>query len=516
VGVSHLVGVGNEAVTTSAAFLEAFVDDPAVKIIVANLEAIREPVRFFKAADAAVTFGKPVIILKGGRSEAGIKSIVTHTAALGGSPAAFAGAFRQHAIIQAFDLDELADLAMVLNRTPRFTGNRIGLFSLPGGGTGLVSDIAADHGFVVPDLEQSTVDRLRPILPEIASVKNPLDPTAGFGRDDAKLRAALTIFADDPNVDVLVFFPLASESEYALGLAQSLVDAAKEISKPVVCIWTAGRHLETGAWRLLHESGISLFTSTESCFRALEKVRWYSEVVKTLESPQSQDFGGPSIIRGTGLGSGTDGRALLTEVGIRFPKSQLARSTNEARSMVQTVGGIAALKISSSAIPHKTEAGGVRLGVDIEAAAGVFEEIINSAKAFNPSAVIDGVEVQEMIPNGVEMLLGVTSDDQLGPILTIGLGGILTEVLHDIAMRPVPISRIDAEALLSELQGCAVLGEFRGRQAIDREALIGAMLALSKFADLNRDRHPEIELNPIVVGAIGQGAVAVDLVMSMQ
>ena len=184
--------------------------------------------------------------------------------------------------------------------------------------------------------------------------------------------------------------------------------------------------------------------------------------------------------------------------------------------MVQAVGGSAALKIRASSITHKTEAGGVRLAVDADAAAQAYEEIIDSANAFDPTAVIDGVEVQEMVPAGVEMLLGVTSDDQLGPILTVGLGGVFTEVLNDIAMRPVPISRLDAEAMLSELKGVAVLGQFRGRPAVDREALIEAMLGLSTFADLTRDRHPEIELNPLVVGTNGQGALAVDLVMSMQ
>jgi acyl-CoA synthetase (NDP forming) len=512
VGLSHLVGIGNEAVTTAADYLDVLVDDPDVSVIIGNIEAVRDPVRFFAAADRAAAAAKPIVVLKGGRSEAGLHSIMTHTAALGGSPQAFAGAFRQHGIIQVYDLDEMADCAMLLTRMTPVTGRRLGVFSLPGGGTGLVSDLAADHGFEVPDLEAETIAKLKAILPDIAIPKNPLDPTAGFGRDSQKLQEALRIFSADPNVEILVFFPLASQVDYSLKLAHDLVAVKDEIGKPIVAIWTAGQQLEPGAWRTLHDAGIPLFTQTDAAFRALERVRWYAGFLAGRADPEAADFG---AYLGQAPQDGT-ARDELARFGVQLPRTQLATSGAEAASAAASFGRPVAMKIASPDIPHKTEAGGVRLGVaGGDAARAAFEEILASARGYAPTARIDGVEIQEMVSDGVEILLGVSTDDQLGPILTVGLGGVLTEVLRDVAQRPVPVSRAEARQMLAELRGGWVLEGFRGRPAADVDALLDAMLGLSALADAWRDRKPEIDLNPVVVLERGQGAVAVDALVQL-
>jgi acetate---CoA ligase (ADP-forming) len=512
VGLSHLVGIGNEAVSTAADYLDALVDDPDVSVILGNIEAVRDPVRFFDAADHAAAAGKPIVVLKGGRSEAGLHSIMTHTAALGGSPQAFAGAFRKHGIIQVYDLDELADCAMLLTRITPPAGWRLGVFSLPGGGTGLISDLAADRGFEVPDLTPETIAKLKGILPNIAIPKNPLDPTAGFGRDSQKMQEALKVFSADPNVDILVFFPLASQVDYSLKLARDLVAVKDEIGKPIVAIWTAGRQLEPGAWRTLHDAGIPLFTQTDAAFRALERVRRYAEFLAGRADPEAADFG-PHL--GQALQEGTE-RDELARFGVRLPRTQLAISVAEAASTATSFGGPVAIKIASPDIPHKTEAGGVRLGVvGGDAACAAFEEIVAHARAYAPTARIEGVEIQEMVPEGVEILLGVSTDDQLGPILTVGLGGVLTEVLRDVVQRPVPVSRAEARQMLAELRGSRVLEGFRGRPAADVDALLDTMLGLSALADAWRDRNPEIDLNPVVVLERGRGAVAVDALVHL-
>lgn len=512
VGLSHIVGIGNEAVSTAADYLDALVDDPDVSVLLGNIEAVRDPVRFFDAADRAAAAAKPIVVLKGGRSEAGLHSIMTHTAALGGSPQAFAGAFRKHGIIQVYDLDEMADCAMLLTRITPTAGRRLGVFSLPGGGTGLVSDLAADHGYEVPDLEPETIAKLKGILPDIAIPKNPLDPTAGFGRDSQKLQEALKVFSADPNVDILVFFPLASQVDYSLKLARDIVAVKDEIGKPIVVIWTAGRQLEPGAWRTLHDAGIPLFTQTDAAFRALERVRRYAEFLAGRDDPEAADFG-PHL--GQALQAGT-ARDELARFGIRQPRTHLATSAQEAASAATSFGAPVAMKIVSPDIPHKTEAGGVRLGVvGGDAARATFEEIAANARAHAPAARIDGVELQEMVPDGVEILLGVSTDDQLGPILTVGLGGVLTEVLRDAAQRPVPVSRAEARRMLAELRSSQVLEGVRGRPAADVDALLDAMLSISALADAWRDRKPEIDINPVVVLKRGRGAVAVDALVQL-
>ena len=466
VGLSHLIGVGNEAVSTAADYLHLLVDDPDVGVVVGNIEAVRNPRRFFEAADRAAVARKPIVVLKGGRSEAGRHSIMTHTAALGGSPEAFAGAFRQHGVIQVNDLDELADCAMLLTRMEPCTARRLGVFSLPGGGTGLVSDLAADHGFEVPDLTPETIARLADILPDIAIPKNPLDPTAGFGRDSAKMHTALKTFASDPNIDILVFFPLASQVDYSQKLAEDLLAVKDEIGKPIVAIWTAGRDLEPGAWRTLHQGGVPLFVQTGPAFRALALARRYAEHLAGLGDPEARDLGpfAGQRARPLRLGDTAAERAELARFGIRLPRTELATSAAGAAETVAALGGPAAMKIASPDIAHKTEAGGVALGIaSADEARDAFDRIVASARAHQPGATIDGVEVQEMIPEGVEMLLGLSTDDQLGPVLTVGLGGVLTEVLGDVAQRPVPVSRAEARRMLKELRGARVLDGFRGR-----------------------------------------------------
>jgi acyl-CoA synthetase (NDP forming) len=402
---------------------------------------------------------------------------------------------------------------MLLTRITPTAGRRIGVFSLPGGGTGLVADLAADYGFTVPDLAPETIAELKGILPDIAIPKNPLDPTAGFGRDSEKLRAALKAFSADPNVDILVFFPLASQVDYSLKLAEDLVAVKDDIGKPIVAIWTAGRQLEPGAWRTLHQAGIPLFVQTGAAFRALARVRQYAEYQAGRADPASRDFGPrlgqPAQVQATPDAASL--RAELARFGIRLPRTQLATSAAEAANMVPAMGGTMAMKIASPDIPHKTEAGGVRLGIaSAEGARKAFEAIVASARAHNPAALIEGVEVQEMVPEGVEILLGLSTDDQLGPILTVGLGGVMTEVLRDVSQRPVPVSRAEARRMLAELRGARTLQGFRGHPPADVEALLDTMLGLSALGVAWAELHPEVDLNPVVVLERGKGAIAVD------
>ena len=512
-GVSHIIGLGNEAVTDAAQFLEVLVDDPAVRMVLAHLESVRDPASFFRAADRAAALAKPLVVLKGGRSAVGRHAIATHTAALGGSPAAFAGAFRQHGVVQVTDLDELADTAALLARGVQIGGDRIGILSLAGGGTGLLADIAADYGFTVPELAPATIAGLGEILPAIAVVKNPLDPTAGFARDEDGFRAALLRFAADPGIDAVVFFPLASQPSYAERLAASLIAVAPDIGKPVIVIWTAGQNLAPGAWRMLHESGVPLFTSSMAAFRAMRRAREYWEFARSRALPAASDYG---PMRTLTMDGRAGDRAFAIEslglLGLRFPPSRIARSAAEAAAAVAELGP-AAMKVLSPDILHKTEAGAIQLDVTSpDMAAEVFGQILDRSRQHSPDAVIDGVEVQQMVPAGLEMLLGVTTDDQLGPVLTVGLGGIFTELLRDVAQRPVPISRLDARLMLRELRAAAVLDGVRGAPAYDEDRVVDAMLSLSAFADAVRDRGPEIELNPLVVHPRGRGAVAVDIV----
>jgi acetyltransferase len=327
----------------------------------------------------------------------------------------------------------------------------------------------------------------------------------------------MKIFAEDSNVDILVFFPLASQVEYSQTLADSLVAVAHDIAKPVLCIWTAGHQLEAGPWRTLHEAGIPLFTQTEPCFRALQKFREYAQFCERRSHPEASDYGSfATKVKANLEPSGLYVQELLSSFGIAFPNSGLAKSASEAGDLYERFSVPVAMKVVSKDVVHKTDSGGVRIGIDTaDGARDAFESIIDSVSSHHPRAAIDGVEVQEMAPEGIEMLLGVTSDDQLGPILTVGLGGVMTEVLRDVSMRTVPVSRVEVRKMLEELRGSALLRGFRGSPPADVEALVDAILGLSALADTYRSSNPEIDLNPVIVGQIGGGVTAVDAVVQL-
>jgi len=513
VGVSFLIGLGNEAVTTAGDYLEALVEEVGVDVVLCNIEAIRDPKRFFHATDRAATLGKPVVVLKGGRSEVGKKAIVTHTAALGGSSDAYASAFKQHGVIQVTDLDELADCGMLFSSGVTISGPRLGIFSLPGGATSLLSDLASDYGFTIPGISDDTKAVLEEILPPIAVVSNPLDPTAGFARDSEKFRNALTTFASDNEFDFVVFFPIASQTDYAQQIANDVVTVHNSCGKPIIAIWTAGRELEDGAWKTLREAGVPLFLNSRSAFRALAHARRYGEWTSRRRTSTTNDYGSRWGQSAESLTSGNADavRNELRRFDVSFPYTQIVRSEDDVAEAMAIVSGPVAMKILSSDIPHKTEAGGVILDVlTADDALTAYREIIASGRRYSPTAVIDGVEIQNMVEKGVEVIIGISTDDQLGPILSVGLGGVLTEVLHDYSQRPLPVSRADAQDMLSELRGSELFKNFRGRPGADTNALIETMLGVAAFAHAYRDRKPELDLNPVIVLPVGRGAVAVD------
>jgi acetyltransferase len=513
VGVSYLIGLGNESVTTAGDYLESLVDDERVTVILCSLEAVRDPKRFFAAADRAAAIGKPVVVLKGGRSAPGKQAIMTHTAALGGSAEAYAAAFRKHGIVQVRDLDELADCGLLFSRDTVIPGPNLGVFSLPGGATSLLSDLATDYGFRIPELSEQTISALSEILPAIAVIRNPLDPTAGFARDSAKFRATLQEFAKDPEIDVVLFFPLASQVDYAQQIADDVVAACNNIDKTVIVVWTAGRELEEGAWRTLREAGIPLFLNSRSAMRALAHVRRYSEMSTRRLDPGFADFGPqwPSSGNSFDVGDAVSRQASLREFGITFPDAQIVTDGLEASRVFTALNGPVAMKIVSADLPHKTEANGVLLNIaSAKDAETAFNEIMGMVRAHSPSAKLEGVEMQQMISGGVEVILGISTDDQLGPILSVGLGGIFTKLFKDFSQRPIPISRAEAWEMLDELRGRPLFDGYRGKPAVDTPALVETMLGLSAFAYAYKDLNPEIDLNPVIVLPDGAGALAVD------
>jgi acyl-CoA synthetase (NDP forming) len=518
-GVSHLIGIGNEAVTTAADYLDALVDDPQVGCVIALLESIRDAETFFAAADRALAAGKQVIVMKQGRSDVGMRSIQTHTAAMGGSAADFEAACRAHGIIVVRELHSLADQALLATKLGPTAGYDIGVLSLPGGGTSLLADAASEQGFQLPPLSDAVGDALRPILPDIATVGNPLDPTAGFGRDKAKLQEAVELFASEPAFDLVFFFQSASEPEYCADIARVLVKAKESMGKPLACVWEAGPDLEEGAWAILREAGIPLFVSATDAFTSLARHRRFTELAERSRDRGPDDFG-PLHAGGFSAPERSDdtsvdwASALLEDIGVRRPGAEVVSTVEEAVAAADRIGYPVVMKLESSTVSHKSDVGGVRLGVaNADEVREAFAAIHQAVTAAVGADAIEGILVQETIPSGVELLLGVHTDEQVGPLVTVGFGGTLTELFSDISRRPVPVTRQDVLDMIGELKIAPLLTGYRGSAPADVDGFVELVQRVAWAAHEMRSSTPEFELNPVIVGAIGSRPVAVDWVV---
>lgn len=510
-GVSHLIGIGNEGVTTAGDYLSALVDDPSVSAIVMLLESIRDRHTFFDAADRARAAGKRIIVMKQGRSDVGMRSIQTHTAAMGGSAADFEAACRAHGIVVVRELRALADQALLAAQLPPTRGWRIGVLSLPGGGTSLLADAASENGFTLPPLSDAVAGELRPILPSIASVGNPLDPTAGFGRDSERLQHTVELFASSDTFDVVFFFQSHSEPAYCTAIATALIEARKTMTKPLIVVWEAGPGLEE-AWSMLRQARIPLFVSTTDAFSALARhrasVEWaargaedYGPIADTFTPPRRD-------------GSKEWADELLDAMGVPRPASAEATDAAQAVAAAERIGFPVVMKLKSSTITHKSDVGGVRLGVaDAREVAESFEGIRAAVTAAAGADAFEGVEVQQTIPSGVEVLLGVHTDEQVGPLVTIGFGGVLTELISDITSRPAPLTRTDVLEMIDEVKVGRLLRGFRGSPPAEIDAFVELVQRVSWAAHVLAPTSPEFELNPVIVGEQGTAPVAVDWVV---
>lgn len=512
-GVSHLIGIGNEAVTTAADYLSYLVDDPAVDCVLCLLESVRDAEGFLAAADRAIELGKTVIVMKQGRSDVGLRAIRTHTAALGGTAVDFEAACRAHGIIVVRELTALADQALLATKLGPVTGYDIGVLSLPGGGTSLLADAAREQDFELPPLSQPVKDALRPIVPKIAAIANPLDPTAGFGRDTARLRASIETFALEPAFEVFFFFQSQAEPEYCKMIAKTLVESAKVIGKPMIVVWEAGEGLEQSAWKVLREAGIPLFPCTMDAFAALARHRDQARLVARKIEGAHRDFG--ALHRNGFTAPSRDDfdtldewlRALLDAAGIPRPKSEIVQTGDEAVAAAGRVGYPAAVKLVSSSITHKSDVGGVHLFLkEPEAVRAAVRTIHGNVAA----ADIDGILVQQMIEGGTEWLVGIHTDEQFGPLVTVGFGGILTDLIADAARRPVPVTEADVREMIGELKTAPLLQGYRGRPAGEVGGLIDLVQRVAWVAHELRSSKPEFELNPVIVGPEGTPPLAVD------
>jgi acetate---CoA ligase (ADP-forming) len=514
IGIGHFVSVGNKPDVSGNDLLLYWEDDPAVGVILMYVENFGNPRNFLEIA-ARVSRKKPVIALKSGRSTVGARAAVSHTGALAASDVAVEALLEQAGVLRAGTIEELFDMAMAFGPQPLPRSRRTAVLTNSGGPGILAADALEGLGLTLPELADATVERLRPLFPEEASIRNPLDMIASA--TPAGYRAALGALLDDDGFDaVLSIFvpPLGVRQE---DVAEAIAHAAADRSeKPVFAVLMGKDGLPAGKAGL-HAAGIPAYIFPESAARAIATLNRYRDRLERparTATPLDVDRAAAAAIIDGALGDGRtrlderESLALLEAYGIPTAAAVFADSADAAVAAAESLGFPVVLKVVAPEVSHKSDVGGIELGVsDAAGVRAAYDRIVERVGTAAPDAVIRGVLVQRQLDTGVETIVGITRDPAFGALVMFGLGGIFVETLRDVSFRIPPIDTRDAEAMIDALRGAAILRGVRGRPAADRGALVDVLLRVARLA-LDFDAIAELDINPL--GAREAGVVALD------
>jgi acyl-CoA synthetase (NDP forming) len=514
----HIVTTGNEAVLEASDFIDYMLDEGKTDVFLLLIEDVKTPEKFKRVAEKALKAGKPLIVAKIGQSEPGSRAVTSHTAALAGSQAAYRAVFERYGLIEGRDFDEMIDLAVGFlacgDRLP--AGNRVGICTSSGGAGVWMADACGTAGLDVPVLDEKTRAAIDIHLPSYGTSQNPVDSTAQ-GVHQLGYAEFARLVAQSSRIDCVIVVVTARRSAFLENDLQKLKDLARDTTKPVF-IWTytlpSARSIE-----ILNEAGYPLFTGANSCARTMRAMADYRALRARLLRPTStlrQSVPGREKVRALLAETGPvlceyRARPLLSAYSIGDENAgYLVQSAEEAVAAARAIGQAVALKVQSVDIPHKTEAGAVALNLSVDAVRDGYSGVLAAAKRYSPTARIDGVLVQPMAAPGREVILGINRDPTWGPLLMVGLGGVLVEAIGDAALATVPLDNATAHALIARLKGAQVLGPYRGGPPADVDALAGLVVRLSQFAADFADDISQIDLNPILVHANGKGVTVVD------
>lgn len=514
IGIAQFVSVGNKSDVSGNDLLEYWEQDDAVDVILMYVESFGNPRKFLDLASRIVR-RKPIVLVKSGRSRAGARAASSHTGALAASDAAVDALLTQAGVIRAESVEELFDYAMAFTGQPAPRSRRTAVVSNSGGAGILAADALDAEGLELPELAPATVERLRGLLPPEASFRNPLDMIASAG--PAAYGAGLDALLADPNVDAaLAMFvpPLGVRQEDVAAAIARVVPA--HAGKPVLAVLMGNEGLPEGRHAL---SGVQVpaYIFPESAARALAALAWWGEQRERKRTPApafAVDRARAAAILDGARAAGRDrldeaaALGLMEAYGIPVAAGRLARGDAEAAAAAAELGFPVALKVVAPGISHKSDVGGVRLGLaDAEAVRRAHAELLAAVRKAAPEAAIEGVLVQRMAPKGLEVIVGVSREPAFGPLVMFGLGGVFVEVLKDVAFRLAPLAVEDAHDLLGAIRGAAALDGVRGGPPVDREALVDLLLRVSRLA-LDFPEITSLDLNPVM--ALAEGVMAAD------
>ncbi len=510
-GLGYFINTGNQADLDFSELMLGVIEDPRIRVAAGYLEGLDDGASLIRLAERCRELGKPLVLTKVGRLASGQRAAASHTGALAVADSVFDAVIRQHGVLRARNEEQMLDMLQALAQDRRPTGNGLGIATQSGGAGVMMADRAEEVGLAVPALAGETRARLAGVMPAFGSSDNPVDVTGQFVARPDLLRESVVALLDDPNVHVGIVW-LQLMTAHVETLVRIFCEIRDRTTKPFFVCWVAA---PAAAMQELRDQGIVVFTAGERAVEAVaalvghEAFQRRRAVGRAAAAPAlpapCEDFL-------EGVQASVQAGAWLRAAGVPVAPVALARGEDEAVAQWRSVGSAVALKIESPDITHKTEIGGVMLGLDDEAAVRTaYRTLMQRAASALPHARLDGVLVQGMASGRLELVVGARRDPVFGMVVMVGLGGILVEVLKDVVFRGAPFDVDEAHAMLRELRMSALLDGVRGQPAVDRAPIARLLSDLSRWAASMQPVLSELDLNPVMVGA--DGPVAVDCVM---
>jgi len=520
--LSHLLTCGNASdidVADQVAYLAA---DPACEAVACVFEGMSDPARFLAAAALCHEAGKPLVVHKLGTSERGAQAAVSHTGSVAGSQAAYRAAFEQAGVIMVDELEALLDTCTFFAKAPPPQARGVAVAAVSGGACIMLADKAELHGVELPHPTPATMAVLERLIPEYGAPGNPCDMTAQVLSTPKDLHDCFEALMADPQYGALVV-PHTYAYAPATARIETLGKAAAEHGKIACNVWMT-QHLEgPGAIESEQNPHVATFRSMNHCMAAL--AAWHKRADWLREHAQSEGRVAPAQARERAAAliaaspnatlTEREGKEVLAAYGVPVVRDVLTRSADEAAAAARELGLPVVLKVESPDIPHKTEAGVIRLGLKTEEEVRkAFAEVMRNAQAVSPPARISGVLVQPMVPQGTEIMVGARVDPQFGPMVVVGLGGIFVELLKDTSVRLAPVGAREARRMLGELKAQRALQGFRGAEPVDLDTLADAIARISELAADQRGQIAELDVNPLICA--GTRIIAVDALIAKQ
>jgi acetate---CoA ligase (ADP-forming) len=516
-GLSKFVSLGNKADVDEIDLLNTWAEDEHSKVIMIYTEGMANGQEFIRVARKTAK-KKPIVAIKSGVTQAGSRAVASHTGSLAGSEQAYQAAFNQAGVLRAETMESLFDIALALGYQPEMTGERVAIVTNAGGPGILATDALEHSGLRLARFENETIKELEQYLPDAASAANPVD-VLGDARAD-RYKFALEAVISDPNVDAILVVLTPQAMTEIEATAKAIGSIANACDKTILACFMGEKQVQAGI-KILQSHNVPNYPFPERAAQAFRSMADYHHI-RSRPDPEYEQFDVDHAavrevfekVRSEGRSSVGDAetRQILKALKLRLPRSEIAENPDEAIEIAHQIGYPVVLKIASPDILHKTDVGGVKVGLQNQTdVRDAFELMVYRAQRYVPEAHIWGCLVQEMVPSGgLEVLVGMNRDPQFGPLVTFGLGGIYVETLKDVTFRIAPFSRLDAEEMLSEIRAHALLDGVRGQPEVDKDAIVDTLLRIGQLVQDFPD-IVELDINPLVVYPRGQGAIALDM-----